>query len=204
MAETLISFIVATTVLAISPGPDNVFVLMQSIVYGKKKGFSVVFGLMTGCLVHTTLVAFGVSSVLKNNVSLFFIIKLFGASYLLFLAYKVYKSSSEISFSETGIQKNTHVQLFKKGFLMNVLNPKVTLFFLAFFPQFIFSEKMATVYQFYVLGGLFILVSFLVFGCFALLGARVKEMLQKKTKIGLYLKWIQICVFVTIAVFILF
>ena len=203
MLETLISFIFATAILAISPGPDNIFVLTQSIVNGKKYGLATVFGLMTGCLIHTTLVAFGVSALLKQHDNLFFLIKVFGATYLLYLAYQVYKSDAKITFSTENIAQKTTLELFKKGFLMNVLNPKVTIFFLAFFPQFLFSDHLSKVVQFYVLGMLFILVSFLVFGSFAILGGQISDYISKRKSIGLYLKWAQIIVFVAISVLII-
>ena len=152
MTETLISFALATSILSISPGPDNIFVLTQSIVNGTKYGIATVLGLMTGCLVHTSLVAFGVSAIIKENESLFFIIKLLGAGYLIFLAYKVFKSDAKIVLSNNSVKKESVLQLFKKGFIMNVLNPKVALFFLAFFPQFLFSKTISNILQFYTLG----------------------------------------------------
>ena len=203
MFEILFSFTIATSILSISPGPDNIFVLTQSIVNGKKYGLATVFGLMTGCIIHTTLVAFGVSAILKENENLFFFIKLLGASYLIYLAYKVYKSDAKIVLSNDNVKSETLLQLFKKGFIMNVLNPKVTIFFLAFFPQFLFSETISTVIQFYVLGGIFILVSFLVFGTIAVLAGSISNYLKEHSKIGLYLKWGQIIVFVFIAIMIL-
>lgn len=203
MLETLISFAIATSVLSISPGPDNIFVLTQSIVNGRKFGLATVFGLMSGCIIHTTLVAFGVSTIIKESPNIFFIIKLLGAGYLLYLAYKVYKSDANITFSTENVQQKTTLQLFKTGFLMNVLNPKVTIFFLAFFPQFLFSETLSTVLQFYVLGFLFILVSFIVFGSIAVLAGNISTYLKQHKKIGFYLKWAQIIVFVFIAVLIL-
>jgi threonine/homoserine/homoserine lactone efflux protein len=203
MIETLLSFIFATAILAISPGPDNIFVLTQSIVNGKKYGLATVFGLMTGCLIHTTLVAFGVSALLKQHDNLFFFIKVFGATYLLYLAYQVYRSDAKITFSTENVIQKTTLELFKKGFLMNVLNPKVTIFFLAFFPQFLFSEDLSKVLQFYILGMLFILVSFLVFGAIAVLGGQISEYISKRKNIGLYLKWAQIIVFITISVLII-
>lgn len=203
MLETLISFAIATSVLSISPGPDNIFVLTQSIVNGRKFGLATVFGLMSGCLIHTTLVAFGVSTIIKENPNIFFVIKLFGAGYLLYLAYKVYKSDADITFSTENVQHKTTLQLFKTGFLMNVLNPKVTIFFLAFFPQFLFSETISTVVQFYILGFIFILVSFIVFGSIAVLAGSISAYLKQHKKIGLYLKWAQIIVFTLIAVLIL-
>jgi len=201
--ETLISFVLATTILAISPGPDNIFVLTQSLVNGIKAGLATVFGLMLGCLFHTTLVAFGVSEIIKQNENLFFLIKLFGASYLLYLSYKVYTKESQIIFSTKNIIKRSSLELFWKGFLMNVLNPKVTIFFFAFFPQFLFSNDLSEIFQFYVLGILFIIVSFIVFGLIAFLGGTISNYLATNKNIGLYLKWSQIIVFVSISIFII-
>ena len=202
MIETLFSFSLATAVLAISPGPDNIFVLTQSIVNGKKYGFATVFGLMTGCIIHTTLVAFGVSAIINNHENLFFLLKVFGASYLLFLAYKVSQSDAEITFSTENIQKKSIRQLFKTGFLMNVLNPKVTIFFLAFFPQFLFSRELSTVIQFYILGVIFIFISFIIFGSIAFLGGKISDYMLQNKQTGLILKWVQILVFVGIALLI--
>lgn len=203
MLETLISFILATATLAISPGPDNIFVLTQSIVNGKKYGLATVAGLMTGCIVHTTLVAFGVSEIINQNPKLFFVIKLFGAGYLLYLAYQVFKSDADITFSTESVEQKSTLELFKKGFWMNVLNPKVTIFFLAFFPQFLFSDTISKVIQFYILGGLFIVTSGILFSTIAILAGKISDYIKKHKKVGVYLKWAQIIVFVGIAVLIL-
>ena len=74
--------------LAISPGPDNIFVLIQSITNGIKFGIATVLGLISGCIIHTSLVAFGASAIIKANANLYLALKIFGASYLVFLAYK--------------------------------------------------------------------------------------------------------------------
>lgn len=203
MLETLLSFAIATSVLACSPGPDNIFVLTQSIVNGRKFGLATVFGLISGCLVHTTLLAFGVSAIIKQSENLFFAIKLFGAIYLIYLAYKVYKSDANIILSNDSVEKKTTTQLFKQGFIMNVLNPKVSIFFLAFFPGFLFSNNISTVIQFYVLGLLFMLVSLIIFSTIAFLAGSISDKIKENNSIGLYLKWIQVVVFVLIAVFIL-
>ncbi len=197
------AFIGATAALAISPGPDNIYVLMQSIANGKKYGLATVVGLMSGCLVHTTLLAFGVSAIIKQSDQLFFIIKLFGAVYLLYLAIQVYRSDSEISLSNDATPKKSLMELFRQGFIMNVLNPKVTIFFLAFFPGFLFSESMNTVVQFYVLGFLFIVVSGIIFGAVAFLSGMISELILKNSKVGIILKWLQIIVFIGIAVYLL-
>lgn len=202
MLETLISFALATSILSLSPGPDNIFVLTQSIVNGTKYGIATVLGLMSGCILHTTLVAFGISAIMKENDNIFFIIKIFGASYLIYLAYKVFKSDAKIVLSGNTVNKESILQLYKKGFIMNVLNPKVTLFFLAFFPQFLFSETISNVIQFYTLGGIFIVVSFLVFTTLAVLAGSISNYLKKNSKVGIYLKWGQIIVFLFIAIII--
>ena len=203
MIETLLSFALATTALAISPGPDNMYVLTQSIVNGKKYGLATVYGLISGCIVHTTLLAFGVSIIIKESESLFFALKLFGAIYLIYLAYKVYKSDASIAFSEDNIAKKSTKKLFKQGFIMNVLNPKVSIFFLAFFPGFLFSDSLSTVIQFYVLGFIFMFVSLLIFSTIAILAGKISTYIKSHKNIGLYLKWTQIIVFVAIAIFIL-
>ncbi|MDT0540322.1 MULTISPECIES: LysE family translocator [Croceitalea] len=201
--EILIAFIFATAALAISPGPDNIFVLVQSIANGKKYGLATTAGLMTGCLIHTTLLAFGVSVLIKENESLFFIIKLFGALYLLFLSYKVFKSDAHIDFPNQTGTKKSFGKLFQTGFWMNVLNPKVTIFFLAFFPGFLFSESLNTVIQFYVLGFLFIGVSSIIFGSIAILAGKISKYITKNSSAGVFLKWMQIMVFISIAVYLL-
>ena len=201
--ETLISFILAVSILAISPGPDNIFVLMQSVVHGKKYGLATITGLMTGCIVHTTFVAVGISAIIKENNTIFLVIKILGAVYLLYLAYNVITGGSEISMSTEKIDKKTPFQLFKIGFIMNVLNPKVTLFFLALFPGFLFSEILPISLQFYTLGALFILVSFVVFSLIAILGGTISEKIKTSKNIGVWLQWMQVFVFIGIAVFIL-
>ena len=201
--EILISFIIAVSILAISPGPDNIFVLMQSVVHGKKYGLATIIGLMTGCIVHTIFVAVGISTIIKENNTIFLVIKILGAVYLLYLAYKVITGGSEISMNTEKIDKKTPFQLFKIGFIMNVLNPKVTLFFLALFPGFLFSEILPISLQFYTLGALFILVSFVVFSLIAILGGTISEKIKTSKNIGVWLQWIQVFVFIGIAVFIL-
>lgn len=203
MIETLLSFALATSILALSPGPDNIFVLTQSLVNGRKFGLATVFGLISGCLIHTTLLAFGVSAVIKESEKLFFAIKFFGAIYLLYLAYKVYNSDANIILSSKNVVKKTTSQLFKQGFIMNVLNPKVSIFFLAFFPGFLYSDDISTVIQFYVLGLLFMLVSLIIFSTIAFLAGSISDQIKRNKNIGIYLKWIQVLVFVVIAIFIL-
>lgn len=202
--EILFAFSFATFALAVSPGPDNIFVLIQSISNGKKYGLAVVAGLMTGCLVHTTLLAFGVSALIKDNTSIFTLIKVFGALYLLYLSVMVYRGGDRIAIKTDKEAEKSLLALFRQGFIMNVLNPKVTVFFLAFFPGFLFSDSLSTILQFYVLGLLFIAVSSIVFGGVALLSGSISNFLTGNKCTGLVLKWVQIVVFVGIAVYLFF
>jgi len=202
MLESLISFSLATLALAVSPGPDNIYVLTQSLVNGTKSGIATTAGLISGCIVHTTFLAFGVSAVITSSPRLFYLIKIVGALYLIYLAYKIYRSGHEIAVAENAPRKS-YGQLFKTGVIMNLLNPKVMIFFLAFFPGFLWNTSEDTVRQFYILGITFMAVSFMAFSGIALLAGGISTYLLQHQKVGLYLKWLQIIVFVGIAIYIL-
>lgn len=201
MVELLISFCIASMGMAISPGPDNVYVLTQSITNGTSYGLATTAGLISGCIVHTTLVAFGISAVLLASETAFNGIKIAGAAYLMYLAFKVYKAGNTLMITTAGAAKKSHFQLFKQGVIMNILNPKVTIFFMAFFPAFLWNTSENTVLQFYILGALFMLISFMIFAAIALLSGRISVFLQKQKGAGVFFKWLQITVFVGIAVF---
>lgn len=201
--EILISFIGASMLLTIMPGPDIIYVLVQSVTNGKKFGIATSLGLVSGIIVHTTLVAFGVSAIIKQSESIFFIIKVFGALYLLYLALITYKSDEELLIN-TKAEKKGLLKLFKQGFIMNVLNPKVSIFFLAFFPGFLYSSTQRTVTQFYVLGGLFMLQALLIFSMVSILSGNFAVYLKTHPKFNSNIKWFKMLVFVGISIFILF
>ena len=140
MIESLLSFSLATLALALSPGPDNIYVLTQSLVNGVKSGIATTAGLISGCIVHTTLLAFGVSALVTASEEIFYGIKVFGAVYLLYLAYTVFRSDATESYAENA-PKKSHWNLFKQGVIMNLVNPKVMIFFLAFFPAFLWDSS---------------------------------------------------------------
>lgn len=190
-------------ILTISPGPDIIYVMVQGMANGRKSGFVTALGLAAGIIIHTSLVAFGVSAIIKSSPTLFFIIKLFGALYLLYLAYQVSQSDPEVAYSTGGIKKKSLVGLFKQGFIMNVLNPKVTIFFLAFFPGFLWEPEGNTVLQFFILGGIFMLQTVLIFGSVALLAGKISTYLKQHKQSGVILKWLQILVFLGIAILIM-
>lgn len=204
MAGEIIAFLAAAILLSISPGPDIIYVLVQGMTNGKKHGIVTALGLVSGIIIHTSLVAFGISAVINQSETLFLIIKILGAGYLFYLAWQVFKSDPAINVEKPATQQKKELtSLFKKGFLMNVLNPKVAIFFLAFFPGFLWDPEGNTIYQFYILGFLFMLQAFLIFSAVAILAGKISVYLQKHPASGLIFKWVQVVVFVGIGFFIL-
>jgi len=202
--EQLLPFLTASVLLTLSPGPDIIYVLVQGMTNGWRHGFVTALGLVTGIVVHTTLVAFGVSAVIQRSDSIFLAVKVLGAAYLFYLAYMVYKGDSTIQMSTGGVIKRTYTSLFKQGLLMNVLNPKVAIFFLAFFPGFLWEPEGNTVLQFYILGFLFMLQALLIFSMVAVLSGRISRYLTSHRNSGAVFKWVQVLVFLGIGLFILF
>ena len=204
MESILISFSIASFLLALAPGPDNFFVLTFSAKYGKTLGLFTVLGLVSGCFVHTTLVAFGVSALIINNDFLFSMLMYIGAFYLLFIAFKVYKSDNSIKELDQADNQIGKFKVFVNGFLMNILNPKVLAFFLAFFPTFIFSESINPLIQFYILGGIFMIITLIVFSSIAIFSSLIYRNFKKYRFYTDLLKWLNIIVLISIAIIILF
>jgi len=136
MIEILLSFSLASIALAFSPGPDNIFVFTQSVTNGSSYGIATTAGLISGCILHTTLVAFGISAIIMASEGVFLGIKIAGACYLLYLAYQVYKAGNTLMITSEEAVKKSHMQLYKQGVIMNILNPKVSLFFFSIFSRF--------------------------------------------------------------------
>jgi len=203
LLESLTSFALATLLLAISPGPDNIFVLTQSVARGSKYGIAIASGLITGCIVHTSIVALGFAVIIRDSEWLLYSIKIAGAIYLLYLAFKIYKSAGSIEFGDSRTSSQSLWKLYKIGITMNLLNPKVTLFFLALLPQFIIADSFPDWIQIYMLGGVFMLVSLLVFYTLALVAGTAAQFIKSSAWFAPVMKWTQIVVFIGIAVAIL-
>ena len=203
MDTVLFSFTIASFFLALAPGPDNFFVLTFSAKYGRTLGVLFVLGLVCGCFIHTSLVAFGVSALIINNSLLLSILKYIGAVYLLFVAIKVYKSDNKIKDFKDPKYEVNKLKVFINGLLMNILNPKVLIFFLAFFPTFIFSDSISPVIQFYILGGIFMLITFIVFSSIAFFSSLIYKNFKKYKFYTELLKWLNIIVLISIAIIIL-
>lgn len=202
MADSLIQFLVASILLTISPGPDIIYVLITGLSKGVKSGILLTTGLVSGIIVHTTLVAFGLSAIIKTSELLFFGIILSGALYLLYLAYKIYKQPAEIHISKIS-HDDKKQNYIRQGFLMNVLNPKVTIFFMAFLSQFLWDKANDTVMQFYVLGLIFMIQAFVIFSLVAVFADRFYKLIKDNPRSGYFFKYLQISVFILIAAFIL-
>ena len=196
--ETFSTFFIASTLLAIAPGPDNVFVLTQSALHGKISGLVVMCGLCTGLLVHTGAVAFGVAVIFQASAVAFTILKVVGASYLLYLAWQIFRASPE-QIHMSGNQQKSLGTLYRRGIIMNVTNPKVSIFFLAFLPQFADPERGSISLQMVALGGIFILATVLVFGAVALVGSALGDWLNRSTRAQRIMNCVAGTVFVGLA-----
>lgn len=196
--ETILTFFFASVLLALAPGPDNIFVLTQSALYGKISGFTVTLGLCTGLLVHTSLVAFGVAVIFQTNPLAFTGLKLVGACYLLFLAWRAFRAKpTEIS--NRSDSRKPFGALYRRGIIMNVTNPKVSIFFLAFLPQFADPDRGSLTLQIILLGGIFIIATIIIFGSISFLAGTVGQWLQRSNKVQIIMNRLAGIVFVGIA-----
>jgi threonine/homoserine/homoserine lactone efflux protein len=196
--QTLIEFTSAAFILALIPGPDNIFVLMQSLTQGKKAGIFVVFGLCSGLVFHTLAVAFGVAAIFKTSQLAFSVLKYVGCAYLLYLAYKSYKNSGD-GISGEKAPALPLKNLYFRGVVMNITNPKVSIFFLAFLPQFCDPAKGSVFAQVTLLGIVFMITTLIVFGAVAFLSGTIGNKILKSPKAQGYLNKLASFVFLGLA-----
>ncbi len=196
--ETFSAFFLASALLAIAPGPDNVFVLTQSALHGKLSGLVVVFGLCTGLLVHTAAVTFGVAVIFQASTLAFTLLKIIGAGYLVYLAWQIVRATPGQIRMQSDQQKCLGT-LYRRGIIMNVTNPKVSIFFLAFLPQFADPGRGPISLQMVALGGIFITATILVFGAMALIGGALGEWLNRSERAQRVMNWTAGTIFVGLA-----
>jgi threonine/homoserine/homoserine lactone efflux protein len=201
--ETIAQFFATALFLALAPGPDNIFVLTQSALYGSRAGLVTTLGLASGLLVHSTAVALGVAVIFQNSALAFTLLKLAGAGYLLYLAWLSWRAGSMRMVTE-GQQFIGYAALYRRGIIMNITNPKVTLFFLAFLPQFTQPALGNVAGQIGQLGGLFILATLLIFGLVALLGGRLAQVFNSSPRGQRLMNRIASCIFLALAVVLVF
>lgn len=159
--ENLATFALAAIALITVPGIDTFYIMNHSITQGKKTGVYSAFGICCGIFVHTSVAAFGLSAIIAASAMLYSIVKYVGAAYLIYLGIKalVTKNTFNLGESIETVEKKSKWEVFKKGIMVNVLNPKPALFFLSFFPQFVKPSYADAFYPFYILGGLFFLMA---------------------------------------------
>ena len=167
MNTEIILFLISSISLTLMPGPDILFVISQSISKNRLTGLLISLGLCSGLLIHTILLVFGLSPIISNN---YFIFQLFSSFYLLllmlqeiYLSPKFYSSKTYLNFSSP----------YLKGLIMNLINPKVILFFIAFFPAFLFSNTIDVKIQFAILGLIFFIQALIIFITVSYLSKRI-------------------------------
>jgi threonine/homoserine/homoserine lactone efflux protein len=197
--DTLLVFFMASVLLALTPGPDNLFVMTQAAQRGKMAGIAVTIGLCTGLLVHTTAVALGVAAIFQASALAFSLLKYIGAVYLLYLAYQSFMAGA----GSEGEQQSRNLgfgRLYGRGIIMNITNPKVSLFFLAFLPQFTDPNFGPLVPQILILGLLFILSTILIFGGISLLAGGIAAHFRKSARAQIILNRLAGTVFIALAI----
>lgn len=155
----LLAFAVATFVIAIAPGPDMALQMSRAINHGFRHGIACGLGAMSGIVVHTTLVALGVSVLIVAAPPLFLALKIAGAVYLLWLAWQAVTKGGGIRLAAATRQSPGLWQSYLTGVGINLLNPKVVLFFMTFLPQFVDARDPAASQKLFFLGAEFIVIS---------------------------------------------
>jgi threonine/homoserine/homoserine lactone efflux protein len=180
--ETLLTFSTASVLLALAPGPDNIFVLTQSSLCGRRAGFVVTLGLCTGLIGHSMAVALGVAVIFQRSATAFSVLKFIGAGYLVYLAWQAFHASAARMHTERRGEARLFA-LYGRGIIMNLTNPKVSIFFLAFLPQFADPSRGSVSLQILLLGGVFILATIVVFGSIAFLAGTLGQWLHRSDRV---------------------
>jgi len=191
-------FIGASVAITLAPGPDNIFVTTLGITRGRKPAIITALGMCCGISVHTTAAALGISAVFHSSAAAFQIVKFIGAAYLLYLAYKTLKDRSIIRLSTA--DNTTAAALFRRGFIMNVLNPKVALFFLAFLPQFVVPDSVPISLQMLLLGGIFMAQAAVIFCLIGYFSGSIGNVMIRSPRIADGFNWLTAGVFISLGI----
>lgn len=191
--ETLLTFTLASLSLTISPGPDILYVISKSIVQGKKAAILTSLGLTSGLVIHTFLIAFGLSIIISESEYILNSIKIIGVFYFIYLIIKVIQNRK----TDYETKKDLHnINYFKRGLIMNLLNPKVGLFFIAFFPGFLFHSELSNQVQFLILGLIFWLQASIVFLLVSVFASKLNSFIKSNSFYNKYLFVIEVIVYV--------
>ncbi len=196
---TLSAFVLASTALALAPGPDNLFVLTQSAVHGRRAGLLTTLGLCTGLVVHTAAVAVGIAALVAASTTAFTALKVAGAAYLAYLAWRAFRAEAS-AVSTAAASAMSARTFYLRGIVMNVTNPKVAIFFLAFLPQFTDPSRGPVTTQILMLGAVFMAVTLVVFGAIAWFAGSIGERLAASPRAQRILNRLAGVVFLALAV----
>ncbi|SFQ94724.1 LysE family translocator [Desulfoscipio geothermicus] len=188
-------FLGAALALIITPGPDMVYIVSRGIVQGRAAGVLSALGVCCGVIVHTLAAALGLALLLQTSMVAYYTVKYMGAVYLIYLGVKNLAGKQNLSLNKTGMKQSSG-SLFWQGFVTDVLNPKMALFFLSFLPQFIDHRAAMPALQMIVLGLSYFLLSLLVLTVIALLSGKIGSMLSGKQNIGRKIQWLPGCVLI--------
>lgn len=180
--DVLSLFVLSSCALALAPGPDNIFVLTQSAMNGRAAGLLVTLGLCTGLLFHTAAVAVGVAAIFAASVLAFTILKVVGAAYLVYLAWGAFRATGSVQQSDDATSVSGR-SLYFRGVIMNITNPKVAIFFLAFLPQFADPDRGSVTWQIILFGAIFMVATLFIFGSVAWFSGFVGEKIRKSPKV---------------------
>jgi len=197
--EVFAAFAVASLALLVVPGPSVLYIVTRSVHHGRAAGLVSVLGIHTGSVVHVAAAALGVSAILASSALAFGVVKYAGAAYLIWLGIRTLRGGSEVH-REGVVRERSLGRIYAQGVVVNVLNPKTALFFLAFLPQFVDLSKGSVPAQVVILGITFILLGFLSDGTYALLSARVSRRLRTRTPGALLQRWIPGCTLIGLGV----
>jgi len=193
--DQILLFLISSLVLTLMPGPDILFVINQSFI-NKKSGLIISIGLCSGLVIHTLILVFGLSVFIESNKDLVLYLKYFGTLYLFYLAYDELRTKDKL------VQKNTNNGLFLRGLYMNLINPKVLFFFIAYFPNFLFSETISISVQFLILGSIFIAQALFIFLTVSVVSNKMMILLKLDTRSNM-ITYLKSFVFIIIGLMIL-
>ncbi len=176
-------FVAASALLAIAPGPDVIYVLTRGIAQGRKAGLAAALGFASGCIFHTLLAAVGIAALIRSSDLAFDLVRYAGAAYLVWIGVQALRHRSSFSI-EGADEAKALVTIYKQSVIGNVLNPKVTLFFLAFLPQFVNTGAGHVGWQMALLGVVFMMVTVVVFGAVAIFAAVIGDWVRRRPAIG--------------------
>jgi threonine/homoserine/homoserine lactone efflux protein len=198
MSSTLFYFLLASMALTIAPGPDNIFVLTQGIARGRKPAIVTALGMCSGISVHTVAAAFGISAVFYSSIIAFNAVKYAGVAYLLYLAYKTLQDKSSLHLANS--DNSSNAVLFKRGFIMNVLNPKVAMFFLAFLPQFVSPATSYFPLRMMLLGAIFMAQAVVIFCLIGYFSGSIGNFILTRPKLATYFNRLTAGVFASLGI----